>query len=61
MDGILNEYYGKEFDGFTGNITVEDLDRRSLEDPSFEIDINIDGTTAPDILKAISTIHLSIN
>ncbi|SKC60662.1 PKD-like domain-containing protein, partial [Ohtaekwangia koreensis] len=52
MDGILNEYYGKEFDGFTGNITIEDLDRRSLEDPSFEININIDPTTAPDILKA---------
>ncbi len=52
MDGILNEYYGKDFNGFTGNITAVDIDRRSLEDPSFDITIDIDGTTAPDVLKA---------
>ncbi|MFD0998047.1 immunoglobulin domain-containing protein [Ohtaekwangia kribbensis] len=52
MDGILNEYYGKDFNGFTGNITTVDIDRRSLEDPSFDITIDIDGTTAADVLKA---------
>ncbi len=52
MDGILNEYYGKDFNGFTGNITAVDIDRRSLEDPSFDITISIDGTTAADVLKA---------
>ncbi|HEY9046641.1 MAG TPA: PKD domain-containing protein, partial [Ohtaekwangia sp.] len=52
MDGILGDYYGTTFNGYTGNITVNDLDRRALEDPSFEIDIAIDGSTAPDVLKA---------
>uniref|UniRef100_UPI002FDEE70F PKD-like domain-containing protein n=1 Tax=Ohtaekwangia sp. TaxID=2066019 RepID=UPI002FDEE70F len=52
MDGILGDYYGTNFNGYTGNITPVDLDRRALEEPSFNISIAIDGSTSPEVLKA---------
>jgi hypothetical protein len=44
MDGILGNYYGTTFNGNYLLITEEELERRSLEDPLF--DIKIDTLTA---------------
>jgi hypothetical protein len=44
MDGILDDYYGKTFNGNYLLIDEEELERRSLEDPLF--DIKIDTLTA---------------
>ncbi len=37
MDGILGDFYGKTFTGNYLTITDEELDRRALESPSFDI------------------------
>ncbi|RAV97989.1 PKD-like domain-containing protein [Pseudochryseolinea flava] len=44
MDGILGPYYNTTFDGLVAKMTPEVLDRRSLEDPSFEISIVFNDT-----------------
>ena len=37
MDGIIGPFYTKTFDGSYTDITAEELDRRALESPVFEI------------------------
>nr|HPM32529.1 PKD domain-containing protein [Chryseolinea sp.] len=39
MDGIVGPYYGSNFNGTHTSITDKELDRRALEDPSFDIKI----------------------
>jgi hypothetical protein len=51
MDGILGNYYNKNFTGFIADITRQSLDRRSLEDPSFDIDLTFN-PSADDVLSA---------
>ncbi|HET9054107.1 MAG TPA: T9SS type A sorting domain-containing protein, partial [Cyclobacteriaceae bacterium] len=52
MDGILGNYYSTTFDGNYQKITPREIDRRSLEDPLFDIQIsNIDGGLSADSLK----------
>ncbi len=46
MDGIIGDYYGTNFNGSYAYITTEELDRRSLEDPAFGIQIKT--TNAPN-------------
>jgi hypothetical protein len=53
MDGILGMFYGKNMNGDHVNINAIQLDRRALEDPSFEITgITFDATAPADILRA---------
>lgn len=53
MDGIFGRYYNKvDFTGSYGKITNEELDRRSLESPSFRIEIEIDPTAPSNVLRA---------
>jgi PKD repeat protein len=40
MDGILGDYFQTEFTGVLASITTEEIDRRALEDPLFEIAID---------------------
>ena len=40
MDGILGDYYGTDFNGNHQLITEEELERRSLEDPLFDIKLD---------------------
>jgi hypothetical protein len=44
VDGILGPYYGTNFDGLLAKVTPEVLDRRSLEDPAFDITIVFNDT-----------------
>ena len=44
MDGIQGTYFGKNFDGTYSRIDASELDRRSLEDPLFNINIMLDNT-----------------
>ena len=37
MDGIQGDYFGTNFNGSPARITAEELDRRALESPQFEI------------------------
>jgi PKD repeat protein len=50
MDGILGNYYGKTFNGNYLLINEEELERRSLEDPLFDIKIDT-LTSGPTSLK----------
>ena len=40
MDGIQGEYFGTNFNGLLANITPQEIDRRALEDPLFQITID---------------------
>jgi hypothetical protein len=40
MDGVLGDYYSKVFSGNHTLITLKDIDRRSLENPLFDIRID---------------------
>jgi hypothetical protein len=40
MDGIQGDYFGTNFNGLLANITPQEIDRRALEDPLFEITID---------------------
>jgi hypothetical protein len=46
MDGILD---GNKFNGFTANITAEEIDRRALTDPQFDIVIDTFATSSNNI------------
>jgi hypothetical protein len=53
MDGIIGNYFNKNFKGGYGSINDIEVDRRALEDPAFVVDtIIIDQTTASNLLKA---------
>ncbi|MBT1712061.1 T9SS type A sorting domain-containing protein [Fulvivirgaceae bacterium PWU5] len=52
MDGIFGNYYGVSFTGAYQKITNDELDRRSLEAPSFRIEIEIDPTAPSNVLRA---------
>ena len=49
MDGILGNYYGTTFNGNPLLITEEELERRSLEDPLFDIRIDTLAATSSSI------------
>jgi hypothetical protein len=40
MDGIQGQYFNTNFNGYTNDITPREIDRRALEDPSFNIRID---------------------
>ncbi len=51
MDGILGNYYGTDFNGSHQKITTQEIDRRALEDPLFDIAITgFDPTSSSDSL-----------
>ncbi|MBT1686505.1 PKD-like domain-containing protein [Dawidia soli] len=53
MDGIFGQYYNDvDFTGAYDKITDRELDRRSLESPSFRIGIVIDPTAPANVLRA---------
>ncbi|MBX2966676.1 MAG: PKD domain-containing protein [Cyclobacteriaceae bacterium] len=49
MDGILGNYFGTSFNGDQTKITAVELDRRTLEDPLFAIDVTQEPTTNDSI------------
>jgi hypothetical protein len=49
MDGILGTYYNSVFNGNQSKITKNEIDRRSLEDPLFEITLSQSATSLDSV------------
>ncbi|MEO7991706.1 MAG: PKD-like domain-containing protein [Chryseolinea sp.] len=54
MDGIIGQYYNTNFNGSYAYITDEEVDRRALEDPTFDITIDT-------LAAANNTLDLQLN
>ena len=54
MDGIQGKYYSATFNGMYKQLTPTQLNRRSLEDPLFDIQASLDDTTTPELTGNIT-------
>jgi uncharacterized protein (DUF2141 family) len=60
MDGILGNYYGKDFTGDFLSIKTEDIDRRALESPLFDLSVT-ELTTVTDDSIAFSLTYTYVD
>jgi hypothetical protein len=58
MDGILGNYFGTQFNGNYNRITATELDRRSLEDPLFDIQVNELAATSDSIKLSVQFTYI---
>ncbi len=61
MDGLLGNYYGRVFNGDHTLITRQEVDRRALEDPLFDIQITQNPTQTDSINLSVRFEYIDVN